>query len=221
MYKLFAAIGFIFLLSCNKKSDTNIPFSEATYTMTVTLNWENPQFAVPLNAHVTPLIGMIHSKDTFLWKPATLATPGLEYVAEIGVNTKMDMELDAILAAGKALSKFIFTQPTSVTGTIQNNITLNTDYPLISFASMLAPSPDWFMGIHDYNLLVNGKWMDNITIDLFAYDAGTEDGDIFSYDNPDSNPHINISLLSPSNASVLANGNSSIGSIGTITFVKN
>ena len=76
-----------------------VPYSEASYNMTVKLNWQNPQFTVPAGVHVTALTGMIHSKDTFLWKPGIQATKGLEDVAEIGNSTNMNIELDAVLAS--------------------------------------------------------------------------------------------------------------------------
>jgi len=34
-----------------------------------------------------------------------------------------------------------------------------------------------------------------MTIDLFAYDAGTEDGTLFSTDNPDTDPQSTIELV--------------------------
>ena len=74
----------VIFLSCSKKKDEGtISFSEASYKVAVTLNWTSPKFGVPAGAHVTPLTGMIHSKDTFLWMPGKLATAGLEDVAEI------------------------------------------------------------------------------------------------------------------------------------------
>jgi hypothetical protein len=215
-----------FLLSvtfftCHKdKEAITTPFSEASYKVIVTLNWTSPNFAVPAGAHVTTLTGMVHSKDTFLWMPGTLATPGLEDVAEIGNNTKMNAESDAIIQKNKALSKFAVTPP-AVTGTIETSLMLNTNYSYVSFASMIAPSPDWFMGIHDFNLLNGNSWINDVTVDLVIYDAGTEDGDVFGYNNPASAPQQNIALLTPANASVLANGNSFVSPIGSVRFIKN
>lgn len=197
-----------------------IPYSEASYKMIITMDWTSPKFAVPAGVHVTPIIGMIHSKDTSLWMPGKLATAGLEDVAEAGNNTKMSAELDAILVKNKALSKFTLAAP-AVTGMVETNLLFNTNYSYISFASMIAPSPDWFMGVHDVTLFDGKMWVNDITLNIMLYDAGTEDGDVFGYNNPDTNPRQNISLLTPANASVLANGNSSIASIGTIRFVKN
>ena len=229
--QLLTLLTFILFASCKKQDivkqeiitpvmiETPVPYSEASYKMTVSLNWQAPQFTVPTNAHVTTLIGMIHSKDTSLWMPGTKASKGLEDVAEVGNATYMNQELDAVIAANKALSKFGISAP-AVTGTVSMDLNFNTNFPCISFASMIAPSPDWFMGLHDVNLFQNRKWLSDTTINILLYDAGTEDGDVFGYDNPATNPQQNISLLTPFNASVLANGNAKIYAIGTAVFTK-
>ncbi|HEV8083332.1 MAG TPA: spondin domain-containing protein [Chitinophagaceae bacterium] len=197
-----------------------VPYSEASYKAIISLDWSSPKFTVPAGVHVTPIIGMIHSKDTSLWIPGKIASPGLEDVAEVGNNIKMNAELDAILLKNKALSKFAIPAP-GVTSSVETNFTFNTNYSYISFASMIAPSPDWFMGIHDVTLFDGKIWLNDVTLNIMVYDAGTEEGDVFGYNNPGTNPRLNIGLLTPSNASVLANGNTVIAAIGTIRFVKN
>lgn len=194
-------------------------YSEASYQLVFTLNWQLPQFAVPPNVHVTALVGMVHSKDTTLWSPELQATKGIEDVAEIGNTVAINIELDSILSNGKALSKFMVSPP-SVTGSTETILDFNTDFSCFSFASMIAPSPDWFMGIHDYDLFKNNIWVADTTINILLYDAGTEEGDVFNYDNPATNPQQPISFLTSVNAMVLANGSNSIGAIGTIHFRK-
>jgi hypothetical protein len=81
---------------------------------------------------------------------------------------------------------------------------------------MIAPTPDWFVGIRDYLLFDNGVWVQDVTFDLGIYDAGTEDGDQFSGDNPDTNPIENITMLTEANASSLANGTPGIAPIATV-----
>ncbi|MEO6453014.1 MAG: spondin domain-containing protein [Ginsengibacter sp.] len=207
--------------TCHKNTDEVIaPYSEASYKVIITMNWAATKFGVPAGAHFTALAGMVHSKDASLWMPGTLATPGLEDVAEIGNNTKIDAESDAVISKNKALSKFTIAPP-SVTGSVETNLHFNTNHSYISFASMIAPSPDWFIGIHDFNLLNGTIWINDITVNLLGYDAGTEEGDVFNLNNPATVPQQNIALLTPANASVLANGNSSIAPIGTIRFIKN
>ena len=54
---------------------------------------------------------------------------------------------------------------------------------------MIAPSPDWFVGVSGVSLLdAANEWRQSHVVDLFPYDAGTEDGTEFSLSNPDTNP---------------------------------
>jgi len=208
-------------MACNKNKDAvSIPYSQASYKIIITMNWSSPNLTVPAGAHVTAITGMVHSKDTFLWAPGKLATPGLEDMAEIGATAKMNAELDSILLKSRALSKFTI-QPPAVNGSAETILNFNTFYPYISFASMIAPSPDWFMGVHDFSLFNGSDWINDITLNLMLYDAGTEEGDVFGYNNPATSPQQNISLLTPAGASVLANGNATLAAIGTIRFIKN
>ena len=85
---------------------------------------------------------------------------------------------------------------------------------------MLAPTPDWFTGLSGFNLFENKKWISDTKVNLYPYDAGTEDGDVFGYYNPESMPQKNVQLLTPLTASILANGNSALAPIATIRFTK-
>ena len=61
---------------------------------------------------------------------------------------------------------------------------------------MIAPSPDWFVGINSLNTLVNGKF--RLENNSFIRIAGTEEGDVpgnFSIHNQTSNPHRPITSM--------------------------
>lgn len=209
------------LFSCAKKEQAaELPAaSEVNYRVTLQLNWSNPAFTISPNAHFTNFIGMVHSKDSFLWAPNGLASTGLEFVAEVGSNWRLLNELDSIISKGKALSKFDIPAP-PITGGFDSIFHFTLQHSCISFASMIAPSPDWFAGINRYNLLQENQWVNTITIPIYLYDAGTEDGDVFGYDNPASMPQQPVRLLTAAGASVLANGNATLAPIGTLKFVK-
>lgn len=85
---------------------------------------------------------------------------------------------------------------------------------------MLGPTPDWFVGVSGIRLYNNNKWVADTVINLYPYDAGTEDGDIFGYNNPATIPQQDIHLLQPFGAMVLANGNASLAPIATARFIK-
>ena len=51
--------------------------------------------------------------------------------------------------AFKAINGHWVRSPGNLTGL---EVSVNHLYPLVSIISMIAPSPDWFVGIHDVNL---------------------------------------------------------------------
>ena len=216
-----ALIGGIIFLSCKKETATIIvpPVAEAVYRTELRLQWTTPAFTIPAGAHFTVFVGAIHQKETAIWKPGTLASMGLENIAEVGNNVRMYAELDSIILAGKALSRFGIAPPAIASG-YDTIFRFTLQHSCISFASMIAPSPDWFVGLSQYNMLQDGQWLTERTVPLFLYDAGTEDGDIFGYNNPATIPQQPVKILTPADATVLANGNTSFAQIGYVKFTK-
>ncbi|MDP9229794.1 MAG: spondin domain-containing protein [Bacteroidota bacterium] len=215
----FYILSIVFLISCEKE-ENNIPeFSEASYKVTITGKWQSPQFVVPSGVHFTTFAGMVHNENAFLWKPGQLASLGVENVAETGNTTALFKEIDSIIAKQNADTAFAISAP-SATGTTTGYIYPNSNYSFISFESMIAPSPDWFVGLNGFDLYKNNQWISDTLINLFVYDAGTEEGDVFGYNNPPTSPQQNIELLTSAKATVLANGNSSLAPIATVRFTK-
>ena len=68
---------------------------------------------------------------------------------------------------------------------------------------MIAPSPDWFVGVHGLELRNEEGWIPEIVVDLLPYDAGTEDGNRFDIENPATSPHETIERLDTNADSVL------------------
>ena len=216
----FCLLAGLLILSCKKDYITNTPvFSEARYSVEITGKWKAPEFAVPGGVHFTTVLGMIHNNETYLWKENTKASFGVENVAESGNPNPMLSEIDSAIATGKAISLVVMTAP-APTGITKVNIYCNSNYSYISLETMLAPTPDWFTGLSGFNLFENKKWISDTKVNLYPYDAGTEDGDVFGYYNPESMPQKNVQLLTPLTASILANGNSALAPIATIRFTK-
>ena len=72
-----------------------------------------------------------------------------------------------------------FISPTA-TRTLSNR-TLTTAFPRVTLTTMIAPSHDWFVGVSGLPLLdAAGRWLRSHTVDLFPWDAGTEEGEDFS-----------------------------------------
>jgi len=219
-FLFLAALSGLLLVSCKKEVMTTAPFSEARYTVTVTGKWSSPDFTAPAGAHFTTFVGMVHNSNAWLWKDGLKASPGTELLAEIGNGTIMLTEIDSMITARHASALLLFTAPATLTGSRMTSVYCNSNYPQVSFASMLGPTPDWFVGVSGIRLFNNGQWVSDTTVSLFARDAGTEDGDMFGYNNPATMPQQYIQVLQASGAMVLANGNPTLAPIATARFQR-
>ena len=220
MKPTYLPLSLIFLiLSCKKEEMIHPAFSEAQYQITITGKWTSPEFTVPPGAHFTNFAGMVHNNNTSLWQVGNHASPGIGLMAEIGNGTILLAEADSIIAAQQAISIFLILGPV-IAGERTANIYCNSNFSFVSMLSMLAPSPDWFVGVSGINLFSGNKWIIDTTINLYPHDAGTEEGDIFGYNNPATVPQQNIHLLMASQATVLANGNQLLAPIATARFTK-
>jgi hypothetical protein len=109
-------------------------------------------------------------------------------MAETGGTGPLSAEVNAAIAAGTARALLsgggIGTSP----GTVELMFTMHVDQPLVTLVSMIAPSPDWFVGVHDLSLRAAGEWQDEVTVQLIAYDAGTDSGPGYTSPNQASQP---------------------------------
>ena len=147
------------------------------------------------SSHFTDLVGANHSDAVTFWEPGQLATLGVERVAELGSTGVFLSEVQTAINAGTAASKIngpsLFGLPTSKSLTV----TVSELHPLVTLVSMIAPSPDWFVGVTGLPLRENGQWLGQVQVDLDAYDAGTEEGNGFSLSNPATNPQEVIEII--------------------------
>jgi hypothetical protein len=60
---------------------------------------------------------------------------------------------------------------------------------------MIAPSPDWFVGVNGLPLLVNGQWIEQVDFPLYSWDAGSDSGASFTSPDLDTVPKEPIALI--------------------------
>lgn len=177
-------------------------------------------FPTPPSApHFSPIVVATHNAQVNLWKTGQAATPGTEVIAETGNPTTFLAEADAAIAAGTAHSVVRGVGGFISPGTQSVAIQVNSDFPQATFLSMIAPSPDWFAGAHVESLLSNGVFVDKLTVDVKAYDAGTDDGNSYQSPDDDTQPRgvIQGLLTDPAHTSFTTEEKRIIG---TLTFVK-
>ena len=75
------------------------------------------------------------------------------------------------------------------------------EFSRLTLVTMVAPSPDWFLGVSELELLTpgpEGDWVDELVVELHAYDAGTDSGVIYTSADFNTVPAQNISLITSS-----------------------
>ncbi|MFK7760018.1 MAG: spondin domain-containing protein [Phycisphaerales bacterium] len=175
----------------------SIAQDSATYEVEFVAEWSatNHPTSFPNNPHFSALIGATHNDQVSLWSPGAIATNGIEVMAESGSRTALRIEvmshIDSNLAdqfidlGGIALS------PNARSGSIE----VDSDFPLLSLVTMIAPSPDWFVGIHDLDLRPDGLWIQEVIIDLDPYDSGTDAGVNYTSSNSNIVSHLPIANI--------------------------
>lgn len=190
--------------------------TSATYEVTFTSTWSaatHPE-DFPSNPHYSPLIGASHDADVSLWKPGETATPGVESMAETGGTTALRAEIEAHANAGRVARVLSGSGISLSPGSVTMSLAVDDDAPLVTLVSMLAPSPDWFVGVAGLDLREGGEWVAERTVDLYVYDAGTDDGAAYTSPNDDSDPKQPIARIEA--APFLING--SPAPVGTFRF---
>ncbi len=167
----------------------------ASYRLTFRGAWTRSATpgGVPGSAHFSPLIGAVHNGQVSFWEPGGRASRELERVAELGIQRNLRTLMERSPHVLAVLEK----EPRrGGTASAMIEFEVTGEYPLVTLVTMIAPSPDWFVGVHGLSLRdASGQWLDGLEVDLFPYDAGTEEGTEFSLDNPATVPQGSITSI--------------------------
>jgi hypothetical protein len=185
IYFIFVVVlvGSLFFTGC-------IEPNTITYEVTFNATWseETHPDDFPPNPHFSGLIGASHNNEVSFWKEGELASPGIKSMAEIGSKNPLSIEiLNAIF--GKTAFKLISGGGINPSpGSVSLRFKVSENYPLVTLVSMIAPSPDWFVGVDSLNLFEDGSFIDEKTVVLYAYDAGTDSGTTYTSPNDPTDP---------------------------------
>ena len=169
--------------------------AQVTYTVTFEGNWTTDSVpgGVVSSAHFTWLVGAVHNDQITFWEPGGMATSGVEGVAELGSTSGFLREVDAAGSNAVRVSESI---GGGGTPTKKFDVEFTAARPLFTLLSMLGPSPDWFVGVSGLSMQdEQGQWRPDTSLALFAYDAGTEEGNTFSLANDPTIPQETIESL--------------------------
>jgi hypothetical protein len=168
----------------------------------------------PGNPHFSPLIGATHTSGVRFWEAGGVASAGMEAMAERGRTSPLDAEIEAAIAQGTARQVLRGSPVDVVPGSASIEFTIDRDQPLVTLVTMVAPSPDWFVGVHDLNLVEGSDWVAERVVVLPPYDAGTDDGATYTSRDVEADPRGRIARLTGD--PVVHQG--SVAPFGTFTF---
>ena len=191
--------------------------ASATYKITFIGEWtdESHPNAFPNNAHFSNTVLFTHNDAVRLYTLNMLASKGIEDMSEIGDNTAITEEMQQMINDGNANSFIVGPGSISGNGTDELMIEATQANSKLSYVAMIAPSPDWFTGLSAIALFENDTWAERIELDVVAYDAGTEEGDEFRFDNPETSPQ---NLITRITEAPLGNGTTVAPRLGRLVI---
>ncbi|XP_062507837.1 spondin-2-like [Corticium candelabrum] len=156
----------------------------------------------PQGAMFSPFAFASHNREYSMWRPRSMASKGVQDVAEKGDNAQLLEELETKKSQGEGVGYIkSHNKEVPASGEFVTYVSTDPYFPLVSFVSMLTPSPDWFIGVYNLDLCITEAmtWFKRRTVDLYAWDAGTDSGKNFTADDYPTDPQTNITLLKRSN----------------------
>ena len=169
-------------------SDPVAPFpSTAVYTIQFQGRWTTAVTpgGLPGGAHFSRLIGGVHNANVTFLESGGTASAGVESMAEVGGTAGLRGEVEVAANADPRTALSVLEGASSSIGrTATSTLSdqqLTEKFPLVTLTTMIAPSHDWFVGVSGLSLLDDsGLWRRSHEVDLFPWDAGTEEGNDFA-----------------------------------------
>ncbi len=185
------------LISCVGKEEEIPMLGETKYEVTFTSTWSQKSHPTnyPSRPHFSGLIGSTHNATTVFWEEGNPPSPGIESMAETGSKSLLTGEIDAQIDKNNA-DQVISGSGHDAPDHVSVSFIANPNFSYMTLVSMVAPSPDWFVGVSGFPLRdAGGAWISEATISLHVYDAGSDDGKTFNASDIDKSPKGNIGLL--------------------------
>lgn len=162
----------------------------AKYRLTFYGNWSekvHPKDYPRRANHWSALIGASHSRSYVLWEYGGYASEGVRQVAELGSPIRMEEEIrqkgDEVLTVIKTKAQWPAWQPLNLRAAPSAEFSVDRTRHLMSFLTMLGPSPDWNVGLSGEDLCTKDcGWVQRLVTDLIPWDAGTDSG--ITYESP-------------------------------------
>jgi hypothetical protein len=211
IFTLVIFVGILFFSGC-------IEPNAVTYEVTFNATWseETHPDDFPPNPHFSGLIGASHNEKVHFWRDGELASSGIKNMAETGKKNPLNLEIGFARLRRTAFKTISGGGLNPSPGSISVKFKVSERYPLVTLVTMIAPSPDWFVGVDSLNLFENGTFVDEKVVTLYAYDAGTDSGN--NYTSPDEPTDPPVPIFKIEGYPFFYEGE--LVPLGTFTFTK-
>ncbi|XP_058789293.1 spondin-1-like [Phymastichus coffea] len=128
------------------------------------------------------VIGATHHHDYKIWEVHTRASEAMRKFAETGDSVDLELELKAqATMSGERMDNvttIIKLRGTNFKNKTQARAQLQVDRRshVVSLVARINPSPDWFIGVSSLELCAGDTWLEDKTLNLYAYDVGSRTG---------------------------------------------
>ncbi|BFZ09286.1 hypothetical protein BsWGS_12325 [Bradybaena similaris] len=126
--------------------------------------------------HWSNIVGATHGSDYRIWEYGQFASKAVKEVCEYGSSKSLENDMkensDRIRTVIKTNQMW---GPDAIQDSVKAVYTVNRMKPLLSLLTMIGPSPDWCLGVSGQSMCTtNCTWVENLDIDLYPWDAGTD-----------------------------------------------
>ncbi len=165
-----------------------------SYMVTINYHFNDSLFAnnYPNDAHFSQIIGWSHNNTSDIFTIGQLASNGIKSMSETGSTSTLNNEINALIKNGNGHHLHIGSGLSTGEGSISFEFEVCKTNSYVTLVSMIAPSPDWFVAFKAVNLLENNMFIDEITLNGYLYDAGTDSGINYNSSNLVTIPQENI-----------------------------
>lgn|SRR5512145_1321261 len=213
--RLLAAMAVVAGLSAEANAQSA---DAARYKLEIAVTWsaQTHPLEFPPGAHFSDLIGATHDARYVLFADGRTASGGLELLAENGRASILRAEFAEAMRRGRIGSIFDGEGLYALPGSMSATFDIDAGRRLVSFVTMVAPSPDWFTGLSSVDLMAGGTWADRLELTLWAWDAGTDSGETYNAPDDDTQPRESVRLL----AVPAFFDDAGLKRVGTATFIR-
>lgn len=216
------------VLSLNASAaDPCKPEKLAVYKVVLETFWSQDKFPKQYpefrpHAQWSKVLGRSHNDLYSIWRLEQEASEGVKMFAETGKTDIFDSESQG---AGGIYDEFFAPPINAGVGKTDTHFFVDGNHSKVSLIGRIVPSPDWFVGVDSFDLCVQGKWVDAVTMDVDPMDAGTDNGFTFTAPNWATVPQEKITRITSQNPDHPANSFfyphlKKLPTIATFTFYK-